>query len=144
MLSAERVLIDIQRLSVKQATSLTNISSDIVDRFVNVFQSELSPGLATGLSEGMASKLQDEFRPTMQRMNDTLSELRGALERIESQKQESVRGEIRTLLSSLESSMTSALGRWEPNFIKRWPGQLGTNSAPYKGRSKGRPTCSAK
>ncbi len=51
------------------------------------------------MSSGVADKLQSEFRPTMQQMNGTLESLKAAIVGLESQKQESVAGEIRTLLT---------------------------------------------
>ena len=90
----------------------------------------------------MAPKLQDEFRPTMQRMNDTLSELVvGSADSPRSkrrQRGESVPCEFPRILDDISA------GEDGSPISSASAGQLGTISARYKGRSKGRPTCSAK
>jgi hypothetical protein len=78
-LSPSRILLDIQRFSRKQTVSVSHISSEVVDRFVGAFRTEVTPALADGVSAGMALKLQDEFRPTMQQMNATLADLSAAI-----------------------------------------------------------------
>jgi Mg2+ and Co2+ transporter CorA len=108
-LSPSHILLDLQRFASKQTVSVSHISTEVVDRFVAAFQTQVSPALAEGVSAGMAGKLQDEFRPTMQRMNDTLEQLNTAIIRLESQKQESIAGELRDLLGSLERSLVGAL-----------------------------------
>jgi hypothetical protein len=115
-ISPTRVLFDIQRLAVKQATSLSNIGSEVVDRFVSAFQTDISPTLAQGVSTEMAGRLQDEFRPTMQRMGDTLSQLSDSIARLETQKQESVTNELKNLLVVLEQSLTSTLNQMGIQF----------------------------
>jgi len=114
-LSPSRILLDIQRFASKQTVSVSHISSEVVDRFVGAFRAEV-PMLAEGVSAGMALKLQDEFRPTMQQMNTTLVDLRTAIVSLESQKQESVTGELQTLLRSLETSMVGALSKMGGDF----------------------------
>ena len=94
-LSQSRVLLDIQSFAAKQTVSVSHISSEVVDRLVGAFNSDVVPALAEGMSSGVAEKMQSEFRPTMQQMNDTLEELKSAIVGLESQKQESVTGEIR-------------------------------------------------
>jgi hypothetical protein len=94
-LSQSRVLLDIQSFAAKQTVSVSHISSEVVDRLVGAFNSDVVPALAEGMSSGVAEKKQSEFRPTMQQMNDTLEELKSAIVGLESQKQESVTGEIR-------------------------------------------------
>jgi Mg2+ and Co2+ transporter CorA len=111
-LSPSRILLDIQRFASKQTVSISHISSEVVDRFVGAFKTQVSPALA----EGMALQLQNEFRPTMQQMNNTLSELREAIVSLESQKQESIAGELRGLLESLETSMVNTLGKMGSDF----------------------------
>jgi Mg2+ and Co2+ transporter CorA len=68
------------------------------------------------MSSGVADKMQSEFRPTMQQMNDTLEGLKSAIVGLESQKQESVTGEIRALLTSLEKSLVDALLKMGSDF----------------------------
>ncbi len=115
-LSQSRVLLDIQRFAAKQTVSVSHISSEVVDRLVGAFNAEVVPALADGMSTGVAEKMQSEFRPTMQQMNDTLEGLQSAIVRLESQKQESVTGEIRTLMTSLEESLVGALSKMGADF----------------------------
>jgi hypothetical protein len=115
-LSQSRILLDIQRLAAKQTVSVSNISSEVVDRFVSAFRNEVTPGLAKDMSMGVADVLQAEFRPTMQRMGETLEDLHAAILKLESQKQESVTGEISNLLESVETSIVQALGKMGSDF----------------------------
>jgi Mg2+ and Co2+ transporter CorA len=115
-MSPSRVLLDIQRFAAKQTVSVSHISSEVVDRLVGAFNSDVVPVLADGMSSGVAEKMQSEFRPTMQQMNDTLDSLKAAIVGLESQKQETVTGEIRTLLSSLETSLVNALSKMGDDF----------------------------
>ena len=96
-LAPMRVLLDIQRFAAKQTVSVSHISSEVVDRLVGAFNTNVVPALADGMSTGVADKMQSEFRPTMQQMSSTLEGLRSAIVLLESQKQESVTGEIRAL-----------------------------------------------
>lgn len=115
-LSSARILLDIRRYTHDQTVSISHISSDVVDRFVGAFNTSVVPNLANGMSAGVADKLQIEFRPTMQQMITTLESLQSAVLSLESQKQESVTGEIRILLTSLESSLVSALSKMGDDF----------------------------
>jgi uncharacterized protein YukE len=121
-LSATRILIDIQRLANQPATSISNISRDFVDRFVGVFKADLSPVLAAGVSHEMSRELQTEFRPTMARMGEILEQLRDAIHRLESQKQESIVGELHALLGSLQQSITSSLSEMGAQFHQNLAG----------------------
>jgi hypothetical protein len=71
-LPPSRILLDIRRYTHDQTVSVSNISSDVVDRLVGAFNLAVVPTLTSGMSSGVADKLQSEFRPTMQQMNDTL------------------------------------------------------------------------
>ena len=115
-LSQSRVLLDIQRFAAKQTVSVSHISSEVVDRLIGSFNTDVVPVLADGMSSGVAQKMESEFRPTMQQMNETLDGLKSAIVRLESQKQESVTGEIRTLLTSLEKSLVEALLKMGSDF----------------------------
>ncbi len=115
-LPPSRILLDIRRYTHDQTVSVSNISSDVVDRLVGAFNIAVVPTLTSGMSSGVAEKLQSEFRPTMQQMNDTLEGLKAAILGLESQKQESVTGEIRTLVTSLETSLVNALVKMGDNF----------------------------
>lgn len=115
-LSSSRILLDIQRFAAKQTVSVSHISSEVVDRLIGAFNTDVVPALADGMSSGVAQKMQSEFRPTMQHMNETLDELKSAIVRLESQKQESVTGELRGFLSSLETSMVNSLSKMGQDF----------------------------
>ena len=115
-LSPSRILLDIQRFAAKQTVSVSNISSEVVDRFVGAFNERVVPDLAAGMSSGVAEKMQTEFRPTMERMTSTLEGLHAAIVGLESQKQESVTGEIKNLLQSLETSIVQALSKMGSDF----------------------------
>ena len=115
-LSQARVLLDIQRFAAKQTVSVSHISSEVVDRLVGAFNAEVVPALADGMSSGVADKMQSEFRPMLERMNETLESLKAVIEGLESQKQESVTGEIRTLMKSLEESLVGSLSRMGADF----------------------------
>ena len=108
-LSLNRVLLDIQRESVKQSVSLSNISSDVVDRFVGVFRTDISPALTHGISQSMAAELQTELRPTLERVSEAMDKLTTTVSHLEMSKQESVVGELRELTSSMERSIEAAL-----------------------------------
>jgi Mg2+ and Co2+ transporter CorA len=115
-LSQARVLLDIQRFAAKQTVSVSHISSEVVDRLVGAFKADVVPALADGMSSGVADKMQAEFRPMLQQMNDTLEGLKAAIVGLESQKHESVTGEIRTLMTSLEESLVGALSKMGSDF----------------------------
>jgi ABC-type transporter Mla subunit MlaD len=115
-LPPSRILLDIRRYTHDQTVSVSNISSDVVDRLVGAFNVAVVPALTSGMSSGVAEKLQSEFRPTMQQMNDTLDSLKAAIVGLETQKQDSVTGEIRSLVTSLEASLVNALSKMGEDF----------------------------
>ncbi|MGD0830101.1 MAG: hypothetical protein ABR907_04100 [Terracidiphilus sp.] len=115
-LSTSRILLDIHRFSAKQTVSVSNISSEVVDRFTNAFNERVVPGLASGMSSGVADKLQSEFRPTMERMAGSLDQLQLAIVSLETQKQDSVTGEFEKMAKALEESITQALSSMGREF----------------------------
>ena len=121
-LPPSRILLDIQRFAAKQTVSVSHISAEVVDRLVGAFNTDVVPALAAGMSSGVAEKMQSEFRPVMQQMNSTLEDLKSAIVGLESQKQESMTGEIRTLLTSLETSLVNALLKMGEDFHKALTG----------------------
>jgi hypothetical protein len=110
------VLIDIQKLMAKQTVSVSHISTEVVDRFVGAFNERIVPDLAESMASGVAESMQEDFRPTMERMTDTLSALQNAIVALESQKQETVTGEIKGLLESLERSLVQSLSKMGSDF----------------------------
>jgi len=115
-LSTSRILLDIHRFSAKQTVSVSNISSEVVDRLTNAFNDRVVPGLASGMSSGVAEKLQNEFRPTMDRMAGSLDQLQAAILHLESQKQDSVTGELERMTKALEESIGQALSNMGREF----------------------------
>jgi hypothetical protein len=107
----ERILTDIQAFTGQQATSLANISSDLVGQFTGAFRTQIVPSLADGLAQQLTSQL----LPAVQKMES-------ALERLESQKQDSVVGEIRSLVKTLETSITGALADMGRQFHEQLTG----------------------
>ena len=110
-LRQERVLVDIRTEAVKQAVSLSNISSDLTGQLVGAFQTQIVPSLAGDLAEQLTLQLV----PAIQKMES-------ALERLESQKQDSVVGEIKNLVTTLEAAITSALSDMGTRFHEQLTG----------------------
>lgn len=115
-LNVTRILGGLQQEAVKQSTSLSNISSDLVDRFTSAFNEEIVPAFGGVVSEGMAQRLQEEFRPTLQQMSGTLEGLRTAIERLQAQQQESVVHEIQGLVENLQSALVKSLDDMSRQF----------------------------
>ena len=114
----ERILADIQLSSSQQAASLANISSDLVGQFTGAFRTQIVPSLADGLAQQLTAQL----LPAVQKME-------GALERLESQKQDSVVGEIRNLVTTLETSITRALTDMGRQFHEQLSGSANSEFA---------------
>lgn len=87
-ISPSRILLDIQRSAATLSISVSNISSDVVDRFVAGFNERVVPDLAASMSSGVAERMQTEFRPTMDRMTSTLQDLQTAIVGLERDKQD--------------------------------------------------------
>lgn len=115
-LHTSRILLDIHRFSAKQTVSVSNISSEVVDRLTNAFNDRVVPGLASGMSSGVAEKLQNEFRPTMERMGGSLDALQSAIVRLESEKKDSVTGEFGRMIDILKESISDALSSMGEKF----------------------------
>ena len=115
-LHSTRILLDMHRFSAKQTVSVSNISAEVVDRLTNAFNERVVPRLAAGMSDGVADKLQIEFRPTMERMAGSLDGLQSAIVGLESEKQQSVTGEFEKMAKSLEQSITNALTTMASQF----------------------------
>lgn len=115
-LSPSRILLDVQRQAVKQNVHLSNISADVVDKFATVFKADLGPLLASGMSASMAGELKTELVPVLQRVSDVMQELATTVARLEANKQESVVGELRGLVSALEESIRNSLAEMGRQF----------------------------
>jgi len=110
LLTEARILLDIQRNSAKQATALSHISADVVDKFSQVFRNDLAPLFAAGISSSMANELQAELGPTLLELRNAMHSLTATVERLEQGKQESVVGEIQVLVDALERTLRETLG----------------------------------
>ena len=128
-----RILLHIQRSSANQAVSVSQISADVVDKFVSAFNATVVPNLALGMSEGVAGSLRTEFRPTMDAMAGTLESLKAVIAGLETQKQESVNTEIKGLIGSLESSIVGALSRMGESFHSALSGAASQEFGNVKG-----------
>lgn len=95
------ILRDLQDESRKQSVSLSNISSEVVDRFQSVFTTELLPAFAQNVRGELAPAI-DGLRGSMDRVQEALSA-------IQQDKQESVVGEFRSLATGLESTLKTTL-----------------------------------
>jgi hypothetical protein len=115
-LSSSRILLDIQRSSAKASVSVSHISAEVVDRFINGFNERVVPALSAEMSSGVAEVLHRQLNPTMERMTGSLSDLQSAIERVETGKQESMTGEFGHLLEGLERSLTSSLAGMAKGF----------------------------
>lgn len=115
-LTSERVILDIQRETVKQSRSLANISSDVVGKFSEVFKADLAPVFAVGISTSMANQLQAEMGPMLTDLRETMSNLTTTVGRLEQNKQDSVVGEFGALTAALERSIRDALGEMGKQF----------------------------
>jgi hypothetical protein len=109
LLSPSRILLDIQRSSAKASVSVSHISSEVVDRLLNGFNERVVPALALGMSSSVGDVFQSQLSPTLNRMTGSLDDLQKSIVRLETQKQESVTGELGQLLAGLERSLTAAL-----------------------------------
>jgi ABC-type transporter Mla subunit MlaD len=109
VLADSRILLDIQRYAAQQTVSVSNISSEVVDRFVGEFNRQVVPNLASGMSEGVAQQMQAEFRPTMDRMNQTLEDLKQTIQNLETQKQDSINEELKHFFQGFQVSLSDSL-----------------------------------
>jgi hypothetical protein len=115
-LSPSRILLDVQRQAVKQTVHLSNISADVVDKFSNVFKTDLGPLLTSGMSASVATELKAELVPVLQRVGEVMQDLTATIARLETGKQESILGELRGLTSALETSIRDSLAEMGRQF----------------------------
>lgn len=111
-------LLDVGR---KQERSLANISSDIVDKFTDVFDS----GLLPKLSAALATSVQSELGPSLDKVADGLAALDEGIRRLESGKTESLGEELRRLTSALEQSLRTSLEQMGGQFREALSGSAG-------------------
>lgn len=111
-------LLEIER---KQERALSNISSDIVDKFTDVFDS----GLLPRLSAALATSVQSELGPSLEKVADGLATLDEGIRRLESGKTESLGEELRRLTTALESSLRASLEQMGGQFRDALSGSAG-------------------
>lgn len=92
-------------LARRQENALTNISSDLVGRFEDLFSGTLIPDLGQLLSKQM----RDDLGPMLEKVNGGIASMQDAIQKLEANRTESVAGEVKGLAENLERSMKSAL-----------------------------------
>jgi ABC-type transporter Mla subunit MlaD len=107
--------------SRRQEKSLANISSDVVDKFSDVFSSDLMPKLGLAL----ATSVQSELGPALTNVANGLQALNEGILRLESGKQESLGEEFRNLTKSLEESLRTTLEQMGTQFREALSGSAG-------------------
>jgi hypothetical protein len=137
LLSPSRILLDIRKSSSDASVSVAHISAEVVERFTNAINDKVVPGLASGMSLGIAGVLQQELSPTLERMTGSLDGLQGAIVRLESQKQESVTGEFGRMVTGLEASITTALGGMAERFHEALSGSARQEFGSIQGTLEG-------
>jgi len=115
-LTTARVLVDLQAENVKQSRALANISADLVDKMASAFSERVAPSFAAGLSEQMAGRLTEELVPALDRVTATMTQVSDAVQRLETNKQDSMVGEIRGLTESLQQSLSTSLADMGAQF----------------------------
>jgi hypothetical protein len=90
VLSAKRILLDIRKSSAEASVSVSHVSSEVTDRLAAALNERVVPSFSGAMVIGISHALQQELRPTMDRMTGSLDTLQGAIVSRESQEQESV------------------------------------------------------
>jgi hypothetical protein len=104
-LSVSHVLLDMRSESLKQSESLGNISSDMATAFADKFERDLAPVMAQQLAGSVGA----ELGPALQTLTATMDRVGSAVAALERDKQESVTGELRGLVTSMETTLKSSL-----------------------------------
>ncbi len=105
VLTEVQLRVELYREARRQSTSLSNISTELVNRFVEDFNKNISGPLADNIADGFQSKLS----PTMEKMAGTLENLEATIRAIEGQKQESITAELGKMLNALDDSLQNTL-----------------------------------
>ena len=120
-LSAGQQFSELLTSSRQQERSLANISSDVVDKFSEIFSTNLIPELGTLL----ANRMQLELGPALEKVASGIAALEEGIGRLESGKQESLAGEVRQLTATLEQSLRSTLEQMGSQFREALSGSAG-------------------
>lgn len=111
-LSPTQQITDLLETARRQEQALSNISSDVVNRFSDVFTSNLLPDLG----DLLAKSVQTEMGPVLAQVASGIGALEEGIRRLESGKQESIGAELRTLTANLETSLRQALEQMGTQF----------------------------
>jgi archaellum component FlaC len=102
------LLRDLQHDALQRTVSISTISSEVVDRFASVFSTSLLPAFA--------ENVRGELEPTLARLSESMDSMRGAIQRLEGQKQESVVGEFRMLAAGIETTLRTSMEQMGRDF----------------------------
>jgi hypothetical protein len=111
-LTLTHVLLDVRADGLKQTEALGNISSDMAMAFADKFQADLAPEMARQLSTSVGERL----GPALGTLTETMGRIGDAVGKLEREKQDSVVGELRTLISSMEETLRTSLGAMGEEF----------------------------
>lgn len=100
--SSARLLVELQRDIAEQTT------------VIRTFNTSLAPMLKSSFSESMG--------PTLERMVESIENMNTLLRAAEAQKQESITGQLESLLAKLEQSMTDSIGKMSVTFSESLSG----------------------
>jgi hypothetical protein len=105
LIGPQQQLATLVEIARRQDNALSNISSDVVGRFEDVFSNNLLPNLADLLTRQMSSGMV----PVLEQVASSITSLEVAVARLESGKTDSITDEVRRLTSAIDVSMRSAL-----------------------------------
>lgn len=105
LLTPVRILADLQASALKQEVALRSISSEMVDGFKVAFAQEINPALSAQFSQN----LMEELQPTLLRMTDTLGVLNTSIQRLETNKHDSLLKELTIVIQAMHGSIIQGL-----------------------------------
>jgi hypothetical protein len=120
-LAPQQQVATLVELARGQANALTNISSDLVGQFSDVFSQDLLPNL----SQLLSTQLERDLGPMLEKVTGGIASMQAAIEKLESGRTESVAGEVKGLAENLERSMKSALEEIGRQFSTALTGAAG-------------------
>ncbi len=116
MLTTNRLLVEMHVLAKSQARSLDSINSDFALELGNLFRDSVAPAMAAQVTSSMASELGAGLTPLLKELRESLERLTETVHRLESSKQESVVGEVRAVVSSINDSLNATLNAMGAQF----------------------------
>jgi ABC-type transporter Mla subunit MlaD len=111
-MSLTRVLLDVRAAGLQQTEALGNISSDMAMAFADRFQSVLAPEMARQFSSSLGERLD----PSLGALTETMNRIGEAVSNLEREKQDSVVGELRSLIGSMEETLRTSLAAMGDEF----------------------------